>query len=231
LPGLFDEFNPMPRVSSNQYGISSKTITKGSLISFRYPKSFSISDPFYQIHDTAPLIIITDIWPKYIRGVNLHYLTFPYIKRILQNYGGNQGFGYSNIKPDRYMANAFRMYVRIGIQQPKRLDTEFLLNVLGSVRSFSPDELEKIRENIRKQIQHRLQAKANELTSYEEWRSSLTRSQQVQLNKKVRDGQQIIQGGVNRGLIYPNDGPVGRVPANTPPLPGEGGPTSTDPNV
>ena len=229
MAGLFEDYNPIERMATNQYGVSTNTITKGSLISFYYPKSYAIRPNV--IHDPYPMVIITDIWPRYVRGVNLHYLTFPYIKRILQNYGANQSFSYSNIKPDRYMANAFRMYVRVGVLRPKRLDTDFLLNVLGSVRSFSPDELEKIRQNIRQQIQQRLQAKANELTSYEEWRANLTRSQQVQLNKKVREGQQAIQGGVDRNLIYPNEGPVGKVPAQVPPATGEGGPLSTEPNV
>lgn len=229
MPGLFTDYNPIDRLASNQYGFSTNKITKGSLISFHYPKSYAIQPNI--IHDPYPMLIVTDIWPRYIRGVNLHYLTFPYIKRILNNYGGNPSFSYSNIRPDGYMSNAFRMYVRMGVLQPKRLDTEFLLNVLGSVRSFSPDELEKIRESIRKQIQDRLQAKANELTSYEEWRSNLTRSQQVQLNKKVREGQGVIQGGVNRQLIYPNQGPVGPAPANIPPAQGEGGPLSDNPNI
>lgn len=227
--GLFEDYNPITRLATNQHGVSTNKITKGSLISFHYPRSYAIRSNV--IHDPYPMIIITDIWPKYIRGVNLHYLTFPYIKRILQNYGGNQSFSYSNIRPDGYMANAFRMYVRMGVLQPKRLDTEFLLNVLGSVRSFSPDELEKIRDNIRRQIQDRLQAKANELTSYEEWRTNLTRSQQVQLNRKVKEGQKTIQGGVDRNLIYPNEGPVGKAPASVPPAQGEGGPLSTNPNV
>lgn len=208
MAGLFQSFNPIQKVPANQHNISTKPITKGSLISFHYPKSFAMVPN--QIHDPYPMIIVTDIWKKYIRGVNLHYLTFPFVKNILQNFGGNASFGYSNIRPTKYIADAFRMYVRIGVLRPKRLDTDFLLKVLGDVRSFSPDELEKIRDNIRRQIQSRLQAKANELASYEQWRANLTRSQQVQLNRKVLEGQGIIQGGLNRGLIKePPTGPFG----------------------
>lgn len=176
-------------------------ITRGSLITFHYPRSFAMIPNV--IHDPYPMVILTDVWPNYIRGVNLHYLTFPYVKKLLQSFGGNQSFSYSNIRTDRYMANAFRMYVRAGVTRPKRLDSEWLKTILQQVRSFAPGEIEKIRANIQKQIQARLQAKAQELTSYEEWRKSLTQSQQRQLRGKVADVQNVLTGGVQRDLIAP----------------------------
>lgn len=228
MAGLFEDYNPVQRVATNQYGISEGRITRGSLISFHYPRSWAIIPNV--IHDSHPMVILTDIWPNYIRGVNLHYLTFPYIKRLLLDYGG-KNFQYAHIRPDKYLANAFRMYVRRGILQPKRLDTEFLINVMASVRSFSPGELERIRMNIQKQIQQRLQAKADELTSYEEWRAGMTESQKRQLRGKGLETQRILTGGVERDLINPNEGPTGLRPANIPPEPGEGGPMSTNPNL
>lgn len=199
--GLFQDFNPLQRIAANQHNVSTRSIGRGSLISFHYPQSFA-SIPNV-IHDPYPLVIITDIWPQYIRGVNLHYLTFPYIKRLLTGYGSS-GFSYFQIKADRYLANAFRMYVRIGVRQPKRLDSEWLTSVLANVRSFAPGEVEKIRANIQKQIQQRLQAKANELTSYEQWRSQLNESQKRQLRQKVADIGNAVTGGLQRDLIYPN---------------------------
>ena len=106
MAGLFQDYNPIQRVASNQHGMSSKSITRGSLISFSYPQSMAVTPNV--IHDPYPMVIVTDIWPNYVRGLNLHYLTFPYIKKILTQHGGNAGFSYSNIKPDKYMANAFR---------------------------------------------------------------------------------------------------------------------------
>lgn len=200
MAGLFSDFNPLQRVASNQHGVSGP-ITKGSLISFSYPRSFGIVPNV--IHDAAPMIIVTDIWPKYIRGLNLHYLTFPYVKRILDTWGGNQSFSYSAIKPDRYMANAFRMYVRQGVRSPKRLDSEWLKMVLQSVRSFNPGEIEKIRASIQQQIQNRLQIKAKELTSYDAWRKGLNQTQQRQLRGKVKDVNDIVTGGNDRNLIVP----------------------------
>ena len=200
MVGLFESYNPIERIATNQHGPSVNKITRGSLISFHYPQSYAIIPNV--IHDPYPMIIITDIWPKYIRGVNLHYLTFPYVKKLLTNFAG-RSFSYMNIRNDKYMANAFRMYVRMGVQQPKRLDTEWLISVLGSVRSFGPGELEQIRTNIQRQIQARLQTKANELTSYEQWRSQLTQSQQRQLRGKGLEAQNIIMGGQDRNLINP----------------------------
>lgn len=198
MVGLFESYNPIQRIASNQHGPSVNKITRGSLISFHYPQSYSIIPNV--IHDPYPMVIITDIWPKYIRGVNLHYLTFPYVKKLLTNYGG-KNFSYFNVRNDKYMANAFRMYVRMGVRQPKRLDTEWLMTVLASVRSFGPGEIEQIRMNIQKQIQQRLQVKANELTSYDQWRNQLTKSQQNQLNSKSLDAQNIITGGYNNNLV------------------------------
>lgn len=227
--GLFDEWNPLERIPSNQYDISTKKIKRGSLISFHYPKSWAIIPNV--IHDTNPMVILTDIWPQYIRGINLHYLTFPYIKKILGTYGGQTGFSYFQIRPDRYMANAFRIYVRKGVRQPKLLDVNFLNTVLQSARSFAPGELEQIRAEIQRQIQQRLQTKANELTSYEEWRAAMTESQKRQLRGKGLQTQRALTGGVERDLIYPNEGTAGLNPAQLPPQPGQGGPLSTDPNV
>ena len=231
MVGLFEDFNPIQRVATNQHGMSGNKITSGSLISFSYPQSYATIPNV--IHDPFPMVLITDVWKKagYIRGVNLHYLTFPYIKRLLTGFGG-KSFNYQmNIKADKYLANSFRMYVMQGVRQPKRLDTDFLLNVLGSVRSFSPGELEQIRMNIQQQIQQRLQTKAEELTAYEEWRSSMTDSQKRQLRGKGLETHRAVTGGVERNLVVPNDGKTGFRPAQFPPQPGEGGPSSTDPNL
>jgi hypothetical protein len=177
------------------------------------------------------MVILTDIWPNYIRGLNLHYLTFPYVKKILEMYGGNTSFSYANIKPDAYLANAFRMYVRAGVQKPRKLDTEWLKTVLREVRSFAPGEIEKIRANIQQQIANRLQAKAKELTAYEQWRKQLTESQKRQFRGKVKEIYDTLKRGVDANLIYPNEGLEGTPPANEPPQQGDGGPFSTDPNL
>ena len=242
MTGLFQDFDPIETIVTNRYGPSVKKITRGTLLSFHYPHS--LANPPNPIHDKYPMLIVTDIWPKYIRGVNLHYLTFPYIKMMLEQHGEKPSAAYSSIKTDAYVARAFRMYYRMGIYQPRKLDVEFLRVMLREVRNFSPNEVERIRNEIEAQIQKRLQVRADELSSFEQakreaiarsknWdqmRSALSRSQQDALNRRVGEIESAVTRGPREGLIYPNQS-TGPFTANMPPQMGEGGPTSTQPNV
>lgn len=100
------------------------------------------------------------------------------------------------------------MYVRAGVKRPRKLDDKWLISVLQGVRSFQPGEIEKIKANIQKQIQMRLQAKAKELTSYEEWRKNLTESQKRQFRGKVQDVNEPMVRGVEQDLIHDIDDPL-----------------------
>lgn len=212
MAGLFEEFNPINRIAANQYGPSVKKITSGTLISFHYPVSFA-KEPNI-IHDPYPMVIVTDISAKFVRGVNLHYMTFPYLKRILNDHCDSGSFGYhASVKADKYIAGAFRTYNRRGMSRLKRMDCSWLLNVLGAVRSFSESELQKLKDQIQAQIRERLQAKAEELTSYEDFRNNLIQSQRRALDRKVGEAQDIVQGGVDRDLIHPEPG----LPPESPP--------------
>ena len=201
MAGLFEDFNPIQRLGINQHSSNLNSVGRGSLVSFHYPTSWAVVPNV--IHDPHPMLIITDIWPQYIRGLNLHYLTFPYVKNILSLYGG-RNIDYQAIKPDQYMAQAFRMYVRRGVRKPRLLDLPWLQAVLQEAKSFNPGEVEKIRMSIQKQIQQRLQAKADELTSYEQWRAGLNTGQKQQLNRSGLEGQQILTGGSDRNIVMPN---------------------------
>ena len=117
----------------------------GSLLAFNYSM---------WIHDPYPLVIVTDVIPNTrIRGLNLHYLTFPYIKTLLKTACQNNSFSYGNIKNDAYITNAFRSYKWQGVRQVKMLDCSFLLNVMASVRTFDPNQVSAIRQSIREQMQ------------------------------------------------------------------------------
>lgn len=218
MPGLFMNFNPFERLPSNQHGFTPKTIGKGSLIAFSYPYSYAVKPN--TIHDPYPLLVVTDIWPKYVRGVNLHYLTFPYIKKILTESQGNT-YSYYNVKPDKYVASAFRMYNRQGMSQVKKMDSEFLLTILTTVKSFSENEIDNVKQKIQEQIRDRLQVKANEMAKLD-----FTKNQNDQISRKAGDMQQTIQGGVQRNLINPQQYKTGQNPANFN-LPA-GGPLSTN---
>jgi len=226
--GLFQDFNPIAKLAANQYGPSTNRIQRGSLISFMYPISMAIKQG-YQIRDIKPMLIVTHIGQRSVQGVNLHYLTLPYLRAIVLNHGGDQSFSWhSRVKADAYLADAYRMYIRQGIQKPKILDIDWLKKVLFEIQSFDPNQLKAIRNNIQKQIQQKLQAKANQLTSYEEWRAGLDQSQQKevqsmeqnayqqwyrslnptqqrQMRGKSLEGQRIVQRGVDENLINPTE--------------------------
>ena len=131
-----------------------KTLQKGSLVSFNYD---------YWRHDKTPLAIITDVSGDRIRGVNLHYLTFRYIKQVLQNYCGKPDFSYRYIKHDKFIVNAFRTYKKAGIRQLKILDCEVINTALKTVRSFNPQEMNFIRQTIQQQLQAQLNPTAQQL--------------------------------------------------------------------
>jgi hypothetical protein len=150
-----DALAPYKRMGMNQYGPAVGTINKGSLVHFNY---------LFWIHDPYPLVIVTDIFPQYIRGVNLHYLTFPYIRRLLQPNCDNAGFSYYNIKADQYIVNAFRTYKRSGVRTPKVFDCSFLLNILGSARALDPSDVDALRQLVQQQVRRRAQPRAEEMS-------------------------------------------------------------------
>lgn len=127
-----------------------KPVGRGSLVTFNYV--------FHKPgHDPNPVVLITDIWPNYIRGINLNYLTFPTIKKMVfpapnQTACDNPNFTYQLIKGDQYIVSAFRQYKRNGVQRLKKLDCAFIVKALGLTRSFDPNEIEAIRRSVREQI-------------------------------------------------------------------------------
>lgn len=130
--------------------VTNTAVVRGSLITFNY----TFHKPG---HDPYPMVLVTDIWDLYVRGINLHYLTFPVIKKMIYPSPGvsvcdNPIFTYQYIKGNRYIQSAFRQYKRGGIQRLRKLDCAFIVNALGVSRSFDPNEIEAIRRSIREQI-------------------------------------------------------------------------------
>lgn len=118
-------------------------VRRGSLATFAYA---------FWVHDPYPLLLVTDVAPgARVRGVNLHYLTFPFIRSIL-NAGCGRGFSYGNFKTQSYIKGAFRSYKWQGIRQVKMLDCDFLLTVMATVRSFDPGQVAAIRRTVQEQI-------------------------------------------------------------------------------
>lgn len=144
--------NPNKRISSNF------TIGKGSLISFNYA--------FYR-NDAYPLIIVSDnnkVGNK-LCGINIHYLTFPYIKKLLAISANNPNFSYKSIGNDSFIKDAYRSYKKTGVRQVKVLDYKFLLNIMSMVRTYDPAEVQIIRKQVQEQIKRQINPKANQLTN------------------------------------------------------------------
>ncbi|WP_371357750.1 hypothetical protein, partial [Salmonella sp. M227] len=53
---------------------------------------------------------------------------------------------------------------RAGLRLVRGIDCDFLKTVLNSLRSFDPEEIEAMRKEVNKQLQQRMNPKADELT-------------------------------------------------------------------
>jgi hypothetical protein len=144
-PNLFQTLEQCLKSNNALAGPQTPIIGKGSLCRFTY----LYAKPG---HDQTPMVLITDVWRDYIRGINTNYLTFPTIKGLLQQFGENAGFSYNNVKGREYIVSAFRQYKRLGISGIQKLNSAFLLNALACARTIDPNEIEAIRRTIREQI-------------------------------------------------------------------------------
>ncbi len=172
---------PYRRVAVNQMG-QNQPLRKGSIFVGRY---------LFWKHDPYPLVLVSSLYTDgRVAGVNLHYLTFNYVRKLVQNYC-NKSFGYPLIKGDKYIVNAFRTYKKQGLRQVRVIDCDFLLNVLGSVRSYKPSEIEKIRQQVQQQLRQQVNPRADDIAKYFSQRTL----QQKQGAKDTKaDGRRVPQG-------------------------------------
>ncbi len=150
LQNLFTEVN------QDVFHPKQNIVHQGSLVAFNY-----VGQTKHRIHDPYPLVIVSGIYNDKVSGVNLHYLTLPYVKSVVSVYADNPRFSFANIKGDSYIVGAFRSYKRNGISQIKMLDSGFLKNLLSVVRALDIGEIEQMRAQIRNIMeQSRQQPKA-----------------------------------------------------------------------
>lgn len=141
--------------------IQQRSITKGSLISFQYIK---LPENKGWHHDPYPLALCTSVYHDgKVAGVNLHYLTFNYIKFLIKTYCGKQ-FSYPQIKGNLFIKNSFRTYLPQGVRMLKMLDCSYLMTILGAVRSFKPSEVEAIRKFVQEQLRKKMNPSADDLS-------------------------------------------------------------------
>ncbi len=126
-----------------------RPVGKGSLINFTYLYAKAG-------HPTSPMVLVTDIMPMYIRGVNLQYLTPSYIQRLLDkrfmNGCNNPRFSYFNIKADSFVTGAFRQYKRTGIANLKQFDCSFLSSLIQTMRGIDINEIYQFQKQVNDQI-------------------------------------------------------------------------------
>lgn len=156
-----------------------KSLRKGSLISCEYS---------LWKHDPRPLILVTDVYANRIRGVNLHYLTFNYMKSLLKYYCGKDFMSYSFIKHDAYIINAFRTYKKSGLRKIQALDCDVILSQIGIRRSFNPQEIGEIRRQIKELLQQQMNPTAEQLS--QQYTQIIGRDQSFRNNgNEIQDGR------------------------------------------
>ena len=136
--------------------IYDKSIKRGSLIAFQYN---------YYKHDPFPLCLVGKMWggkqAGMVSGLNLHYLTFRYMKQLVDTFCG-KNFHYGLIKGNQYIVNSYRSYKKDGRRQVKVLDCDFLNGVLKTARSFKPNEVEAIRKEVQRQLKEKMHPTAKQ---------------------------------------------------------------------
>lgn len=124
--------------------VSVRELGKGSLCVFKYD--------FFK-HDPYPMMLVTSRYHDgKMAGVNLHYLTYRYVQYLVKQFCGRAGLSYQNIRGDRYIVNSFRTYKPNGMQNIKMVDCRALITILGRIRSFNPNEVKAIREEVERQL-------------------------------------------------------------------------------
>lgn len=115
------------------------------------------------------------------------------------------------------------------MSQVKIMDCNFLLNLLGGIKSWSESEIEAVKQQISQQIRQQLQVKADQLTKASQadqpqQPTKFTYPQNRQINQKAVDIQNALQGGLTRGLerVPMNSLNINPAPAIKSAVPGEG---------
>lgn len=136
-----------------------KSVQKGSLINFQY---------LYYRQDPTPLVLVTSVYSDgRIAGVNLHYLTYRYIKNLTKSFCNDRTFSYQKIKGNTFLYNSFRTYKKSGVKSIKLLDCEILNKAMEVSRStnFTESELRAIQNDIKAQVKAYQNPSANQLSN------------------------------------------------------------------
>jgi hypothetical protein len=118
----------------------------GTVIRFNY--SF-----FKPGHDPQPLVLVASDVDKeatgYLCGINLHYLTIPKARLLLEANCNNQTFSYGNVMADEYIAGAYRTYRVQGVQGLRNEDCGFLIGLMSLNGLLSVSQLTAMVQQVR----------------------------------------------------------------------------------
>ena len=176
---------------------NNQVMQRGMLIAFQYR---------WMKHDPSPLLLISETCPPRctntrrqgtISGLNLHYLTFKYVKWLINSYCGKGSFGYGLYKTNRYIVNSYRSYRKDGRRQIKTVDCKSLLDILGGIRSYKPSEIEAMRKQVQTQLRARLQQNADEMTKQYMEMIYQQRPQQYDTGRSIPHGNALPPSGGN----------------------------------
>lgn len=148
-------------------GKSASTPSAGDIIRFRYEfaKAGSDANPLVLITDPAYKITTSPMF--YVRGINLHYLRTEQIRTLLGsriNACDNPTFSYNNIKPYKYIKQAFRMYKKAGIRNVQIINCEYLKRLLGASKKLETQDLDAIKDFINQQLRKEINPQARNIT-------------------------------------------------------------------
>jgi hypothetical protein len=174
---------------------NNQVLRRGMLIAFQYR---------WMKHDPTPLVLISETCPPNctdtrvngtISGLNMHYLTFKYVKWLINSYCEKSGFGYGLYKGNQYILGSYRSYRKDGRRQIKSVDCKSLLDILGGIRSYKPSEVEAMRKQVQEQLRQRMQQNADEMT--QEYLNMIytQRPQQYNTGKSLPHGNALPPSG------------------------------------
>lgn len=135
-------------------------IKVGSIVSFKYS--------FFK-HDPNPTVMVTKVDNKnnVLVGINIHYLTYNDIKRLLSpkeiNACKNKALGYPLLKGKAYIIKGFRVYKGNGVQSLKYLDCDKMLQMMGLKAIMKTKQNKEIKEDVEKQINRKTNVKVKEI--------------------------------------------------------------------
>jgi hypothetical protein len=138
------------------------------------PGSLFVGRYLFWKHDPTPLVLVSSLYRDgRIAGVNLHNLTLDDMRKVVAQYCNKATFNYHTaIKGRTEIVKGFRTYKSKNAWKNnavRLIDCQMLLGEMGVVqraRMMSPSEVEKIRQQVRQQLQQKINPRASDMTRY-----------------------------------------------------------------